>query len=171
MEDPGDAGEGGLTALTADGKRLWTVDGDAAGSPTVVDGTVYVDVGSDVRAYEPEGGDELWRVTTDGDTGSPAVADGTVYVGSFDTVLYALDAASGEEDWRFETVKWANYAPAVADGAVYLASWDTRVYGLDAGDGEKRWSVSLETPLSDPAVADGAVFVASENALVALRDE
>ena len=34
---------------------------------------------------------------------SPALLDGTVFIGSWDTYLYALDAATGKEKWRFKT--------------------------------------------------------------------
>jgi outer membrane protein assembly factor BamB len=34
---------------------------------------------------------------------SPALLDGTVFIGSWDTYLYALDAATGNEKWRFKT--------------------------------------------------------------------
>ncbi|WP_435347093.1 PQQ-binding-like beta-propeller repeat protein [Haloarchaeobius sp. HRN-SO-5] len=42
---------------------------------------------------EPTGGDELWRLETDGEIeSSPVVTDWTVFVGSTDDNLYALDA-------------------------------------------------------------------------------
>jgi outer membrane protein assembly factor BamB len=34
---------------------------------------------------------------------SPAVANGVVYTGCRDANLYALDAATGKEKWRFNT--------------------------------------------------------------------
>jgi trehalose 6-phosphate synthase len=34
------------------------------------------------------------------------VEDGVVYVGSIDDYLYALDAANGQERWRFQTGDW-----------------------------------------------------------------
>ena len=33
---------------------------------------------------------------------SPAVADGVVYIGSSDNFLYAIDAATGKQRWKFD---------------------------------------------------------------------
>jgi len=55
----------------------------------------------------------------------PAVSDGIVYVGSDDTRLYALDAGSGEEKWRFQCDDYVDSSPAVVDGTVYVGSWTT----------------------------------------------
>src|SRR5947207_2285217 len=45
-----------------------------------------------------------WRFDTgDGVYSSPAVVGGVVYVGSDDRNVYALDAATGQERWRFVT--------------------------------------------------------------------
>src|SRR3972149_7524399 len=46
----------------------------------------------------------LWHFQTGDDIySSPTVVDGLVYVGSMDGHVYALDAATGQEHWRFET--------------------------------------------------------------------
>src|SRR5512134_252340 len=46
----------------------------------------------------------LWTFATQGEIwGSPAVADGTVYIGSDDHFLYAVDTASAQLKWKFET--------------------------------------------------------------------
>jgi outer membrane protein assembly factor BamB len=49
------------------------------------------------------GHSERWKVTT-GDVvhASPAYDGSAIYVGSWDSVLYALDAASGRERCRFQ---------------------------------------------------------------------
>ena len=52
---------------------------------------------------------------------SPAVSGGLVYVGSNDGYLYALDAASGTERWRFGDGRVIS-SPAVSGGLVYVGS-------------------------------------------------
>ena len=54
----------------------------------------------------------------------PAVVDGIVYIGSGDNYVYALDAGTGEERWRFETGQMVVSSPAVVDGVVYVGSTD-----------------------------------------------
>jgi outer membrane protein assembly factor BamB len=49
---------------------------------------------------------------------SPAVVDGVVYVGGLDDVVYAFEAESGAEIWRFTTGDDVSSSPAVVDGVV-----------------------------------------------------
>ena len=64
---------------------------------------------------------------------SPAVVDGVIHVGSWDNYVYALDAASGELRWRYETGDSVFSSPAVVDGVVYVGSWDNYVYAVSTG--------------------------------------
>lgn len=79
--------------------------------------------------------------------GPPAVEGGTVYVGTERGRVYALDATTGEEEWRVE-VGTVTATPTVAGGessdsvdgpTVYVGSHDHHVYALDARDGTERW--------------------------------
>ena len=59
-----------------------------------------------------------WRFRAHGPVGSsPAVVDGTAYVGSEAGFLYAVDAATGAERWRYAT----DFAPS------FLSTWDVAV--------------------------------------------
>ncbi len=90
---------------------------------------------------------------------SPAVADGTVYVGSRDSKLYALDAATGAKRWEYKTGSWVESSPAIDNGVVYFGSNDGRLYALDANSGEKLWDFKARySIMSSPAVADGVVY-------------
>ena len=50
------------------------------------------------------------------------MADGVVYIGGFDGYVYALDAATGERLWRFNTYGWIDSSPAVVGGVIYVGS-------------------------------------------------
>ncbi len=90
---------------------------------------------------------------------SPAVADGSVYVGSQDSKLYALDAATGAKRWEYKTGSWVESSPAIVNGVVYFGSNDGRLYALDAHSGEKLWDFKVKYAIrSSPAVADGVVY-------------
>lgn len=69
---------------------------------------------------------------------TPAVVDGSIYFGSGDKNVYALDAKTGEERWRFATNN-VNSSPAVVDGTVYIGSDDKNFYALDAKTGVELW--------------------------------
>ena len=61
---------------------------------------------------------------------SPAFADGVVYFGSTDDYLYALDATTGQEKWKFKMGGHAVSSPVVAGGVVYVGSSDGYLYAI-----------------------------------------
>ena len=63
---------------------------------------------------------------------SAVARDAVVYFGSDDGNLYAVDAATGRQNWKFTTAGPVPSTPAVAGGAVYFASYDGKFYALDA---------------------------------------
>jgi outer membrane protein assembly factor BamB len=66
---------------------------------------------------------------------SPAVANGVVYVGSSDGKVYALNAATGAQEWAYTTGANADSSPAVANGVVYVGSEDGNVYAFSLPGG------------------------------------
>jgi hypothetical protein len=95
---------------------------------------------------------------------SPAVANGVVYVGSWNFNLYAIDAVTGTEKWRFATGAWVHSSPAVANGVVYVGSHDKNLYAIDAATGMEKWRFTTGGDVdSSPAVANGVVYFGSED--------
>jgi outer membrane protein assembly factor BamB len=98
--------------------------------------TTYSGRFNDFYAIDAKTGKKKWKIKTgrmlmsDEASGSigyrrmvaPAVADGVAYFGSFDRNLYAVDAATGVEKWKYETSRWLNALPTVADGVVYFGA-------------------------------------------------
>ncbi len=70
---------------------------------------------------------------------SPAIANGHIYFGSGDGNVYALDAMTGNELWRFKTGDVVHSSPAVNDGMIFIGSWDRNMYALDASSGKEIW--------------------------------
>jgi outer membrane protein assembly factor BamB len=70
---------------------------------------------------------------------SPMVYGGAVYFGSGDGNVYALDAASGTLNWKFQTGDVVHASPAIADGTVFVGSWDSYFYAIDAATGKEKW--------------------------------
>ncbi len=114
-------------------------------------------------------------------TASPTVVEGVVYVGSWDGVMYALDAISGAVRWRFQTplAPGSTFGPIVSSAAVgdvalngtherlvvfgsgpfvyALAARDGRfVWRHDASLGRARTSTEFE---SSPVIVDDLVLV------------
>jgi len=105
-----------------------------------------------------------WKFKTGGRVYSPAVSDGVVYFGSGNNHLYAVDAETGEEKWKFESGDSICSSPKVSDGVVYFGSGDNHLYALDAKTGEEKWKFGTRRSVrSIPAVSDGMVYFGSND--------
>ncbi|MCA9300041.1 MAG: PQQ-binding-like beta-propeller repeat protein, partial [Phycisphaerales bacterium] len=144
----------------------WTFEagGPIASSPVVVGGDVYF--GSDdgqVRCVRD--GDLVWSFPTDYLIEAPPfVHDGVVYIGSNDFVMYAIDATTGAERWRYETdekiVGGATIVETPERDILIFGSHDFFVYGLDASTGEVVWTYeTMERVNATPARVGHMVYV------------
>ena len=116
-------------------------------------------------------------VPDDGFAGTPIVVDGVVYMTGTTAVVFALDAATGEEKWFFDpesnlghgfSASWAgrrNHGVAVDNGKVYVATPDCRLIALSAETGEVIWEAVACDPGAEysmagaPRVAKGKVYI------------
>ena len=95
---------------------------------------------------------------------SPAVVEDRVYIGSWDTMLYCLDAEHGYLHWSYATGDVILSSPAVDDGKVYVGSNDRKLYCLDAIEGNLLWTYTTGGDIhSSPAVALGYVYMGSRD--------
>lgn len=168
-----------LLALSADdGEEEWRAELNTTPtrtSPAVVDGTVYITTEKEyVHAFDAATGEKSWRSNVGGPVGgSPAVYDGSVYVGGGDPNyydsddvadephFYALDAGSGEEQWKIPikgTVQPGS--PAVDEETVYFITNGNGTRAFDRATGEERWHrPKIGYPQASPALTDETLFV------------
>lgn len=154
--------------------------------PVVADGRVYVvDSGATVSAFTISGGKRLWRAELelagerDGSWGSGLVYDeGKLFVSTGFAQIIALDAGSGEIQWRTAVSGPMRAAPAVRDGRIFAVTKDNQLHALDAADGRLLWSHTgiLESAGllggASPAVEGDIVIVPySSGEIFALRVE
>jgi len=98
----------------------------------------------------------------------PFVKNGVVYIVNDDKTLYAINAQTGLERWRFSTNKDIGY-PTFGYGMVFFGSKDKRVYALDSNSGEKRWEFeSGHKNYCCPIVTDGKLLIGGDDDLYAL---
>jgi len=136
----------------SDGSRSWRFDLHSAGIERVLP-----------SLHPPYAYDYL--------TSSPTVHRGLVIVGSANGTLYAIEAATGQEKWRFKTGGRIRSTPKVHQKRVYFGSWDHHLYALDVEDGKQIWRFDTGGIVqASPAFGDGRVYIGSRNPRVFALD-
>jgi len=165
-----------------DGTLKWTfpIDtdpGDINSSPTVnpSDGTIYVGSADNHSAFaiNPDG-TLKWQFNpgTGRDMRSsptfaidPINGIPTVYIGSDDGNLYAINANTGNDLWRFDTGSQVVSSPIVdLDGTIYVGSDSSNVYAINP-DGTQKWLFPTGGLVrSSPAIGDdGFIHIGSND--------
>lgn len=146
--------------------------------PPITAGGLVFHSGSDgtVRSFNAQDGELCWKLYTGGRIlFPPTVADGRLLVGSGDGWIYAVEATTGRELWRFRAAPaerkiivhgrlvstWpVGSGVLVHEGVVYaaagIASHDgTHVYALDVATGALRWQNNTSGQLGGPEGTNG----------------
>ena len=91
-------------------------------------------------------------------------ANGLLYV-STSGGLYALNAASGDVAWRFDTAMPLGNSPTVIDGVAYVGGYDRKLHALNAVTGAHLWSFDGAKAgySANPLVVDGKVIVGNRD--------
>jgi outer membrane protein assembly factor BamB len=173
------------------GDELWRYDGVdqqeyITGGPTVADGMVIIGAtDGQLHALDADSGDELWSFAPKTDAwegaseedggipfNAPAVADGVVYVGTGypsddienDGYLFAVDAETGDELWRYQAEDAVNTRPAIGDGVIYAGDAAGVLHAIDRDAGSTLWTYSTSAAIAgSPAVVDGVIYVSSRD--------
>lgn len=115
-----------------------------------------------------------WEMRVAGEPTPCVAVGGQVFLASTDESVYALNAASGAVQWRFQATGAFQAAPAYWNGRVYAGSDDGWLYCLAAADGRLVWrlraapsgrkQVAFETLISPwplrhgMAIEDGQIY-------------
>ena len=104
---------------------------------------------------------------------SPVVSNGVVYLGNDAGILYAMNSATGEILWQFESGKIIRSKVAIADDIICLAN-GTTLYGLNL-QGEVLWQFEIAETTAmyfwdfhhcSPIIVDGVVYIGAEKGKV-----
>lgn len=170
------------------GRVLWSAEEEDLGTddapPLVAGGRIYVtDKYGKLRVYETATGKPVWQFVFTPTKGqcptAMALADGVLYFGGSEELmersngpfLWAVNAATGKELWRFKTAPGRDRgdcvsSPAVAQGTVVVTS-DHTLYALDARTGAVRWKTDRALTmngqpkterLSEPIIVGGVIY-------------
>lgn len=88
-----------------------------------------------------------------------AYSNGKLYFGSTDKNVYALDAATGKQLWKFTTGDKVWASPTVDNGVVYIGSFDNSFYALSAEDGHQLWKFAAAGVFTASAVINGNTVI------------
>jgi outer membrane protein assembly factor BamB len=191
---------------TATGHELWkfATDANVNSTPAVAQGVVYVlSLDGNAYAVDEHTGKLLWKFRTGGESrlnlagiyglapsrevvpdvwdfllSSPTVEGGMVFFGSGDRNVYALDARTGKQVWKFQAGDVVHSSPAVANGVLYIGCWDGVLYALDERTGKLAWKFATGVDAThfmqgipgSPAVSSGVVvFGSRDNFIYALN--
>lgn len=107
---------------------------------------------------------------------TPLVVDGVMYVTGNWSVVYALNAATGELIWKYDPnvpKEWGkmaccdavNRGVAIYEGKVFVGSLDARLIALDAENGSVLWDVKTADTSTYPYTITGAPRAARERSI------
>jgi outer membrane protein assembly factor BamB len=159
-------GSGTNTAISAlrasDGSLLWTT-GSGTVNPVFIgsaSGIVYIQLGFGVSALRARDGRQLWRFGSAGDPNSAAaryihsvaLSGDTIYISAQGTgdatnalrqltnpeTVYALDAASGAQRWRYATASGNGGTLDIQPTVVFMYA-DDGLAALDPSSGRLLW--------------------------------
>jgi outer membrane protein assembly factor BamB len=101
----------------------------------------------------------------------PVIAYGKLYVANNSGVIFAIEARTGNEKWRYDSGRCTAASPAVANRLVYQvflnrppcnaqgSSLDGEVVAFLARGGHVRWRRTIGPSETSPLVANGLVYV------------
>jgi len=112
-----------------------------------------------------------------GQEATPIVIDGVMYTSGTFGYVYALDAASGRELWRYDPhpdyraarnpcCDLVNRGVAVWKGRVYVAAVDGMLHAIDAKTGHPVWKVDTITDHTLPYSSTGAPIIAGDKVVI-----
>jgi len=90
-----------------------------------------------------------WRVQTGGTVrASATIAGDLALLGSSDSLLYAIDLATGQVRWRYFAGAPVSGTVAVSGTLAFVQSDDGRLHALNVRDGRRRWVRASGKPLA-----------------------
>jgi len=117
-----------------------------------------------IKAFYKEDG---YRILSDQIAGGAyyqskaTAADGKVFIGTPSRFVYALDAESGKELWKYELGAAISGAPVYNNGRIYVGQQggEDEFYCLDAKSGKMIWTQNVGWVWGSATVSDGMVFI------------
>lgn len=115
-------------------------------------------------------GETIWQFEVEaapdyGISSSPTVVDGTVVFGTDGGNVYALDAATGSQQWSYDLIGSTSASAAIYDGTVFIVNSGGDFVALDLQTGQKQWEFNGDAAyldnqlMSSPLLSEGTLYV------------
>ena len=162
----------------ADGDNRWTrtINGTAGSVLMVAEDTVYAGGGGlrtssgTLAAFDRQNGTQRWRLALNGSIRvQPAVSNGTVYVASAAGRVTAVEATSGNRQFRRD-IDGAVTTPIVASNETLYVGGGGLLDALNGSTGDRQWTFLADgLSKTTPLVTDDGVFVMAGSTLSGLK--
>ncbi len=123
----------------------------------------------------PDNPELLWKYAVEKGSfdAAPVIAAGVVYIGDLDGTVYAIDLATGGQNWKFTNPAKQvgfNAAAAAHDGLLYVGDQDGTFFCLDGKTGRQKWTFKTEAEINSAAnfYHDNVLFGSQDSTLYCL---
>ncbi|WP_234028633.1 outer membrane protein assembly factor BamB family protein [Lentibacillus sp. Marseille-P4043] len=152
-------------------------------TPVIAGNTLFIGNhnSGDLFAFDVTTGEKLWQSKAPNWVHSEMIYhDGLVYVGfgnrffqengirgTEESGVLALDAETGDIEWKFNTEGEVMPTPAYYDGVLYVATGDKHLYKLDPANGEllHKADIGSTVSMSAPNITDDTLYVGGSGPL------
>jgi outer membrane protein assembly factor BamB len=165
--------DGVVSRYDSTGGEMWSIDTKTpiTAAPVLADSLVLIASGRSMSAHRIRDGEQIWSHRASGAILAPAAVDDRAYFGSTDSLLYAVNLATGSMDWFFATQGQIVVSPVVGENRIYAASNDFRVYALNMESGDTIWSYNAGGPITTrPTLAGNILFIGTQTGELRLID-
>ena len=154
---------------TGKGVSRIPLDSQTGSTPLVMEDCAFVGTeGNEFLAINWKQEKILWRFPMRQGVHAPAAYHkGTIIFGGKDRVVYALDAKTGEERWKYSTRGRIEGGAVIVGYKVYVPSTDSSLHVLDVQSGNRIESIELTGKLAtSPAVVPNRLVIATDEGVL-----
>ncbi|MEM5871475.1 MAG: PQQ-binding-like beta-propeller repeat protein, partial [Candidatus Aenigmatarchaeota archaeon] len=120
---------------------------------------------SDLKVRERDVAYKYWTYQSGGSILGCRIYEGILYFGCCDGYLYAVDAKTGKELWRFKTGGViVSHMPEIHENVVYTVSYDGCLYAIDRNTGKEIWRFQTgDKCWSSPTYFNDTIYFGSKD--------
>jgi outer membrane protein assembly factor BamB len=153
------------------GRTIWShkANGTISSGAALTKSTLYfASYGGSVYALNRFNGKLRWKTTVRGPRSNlvpfyatPAIGRGRLIVGGTDGSVYALDARTGSQKWRYDGDGYVYGSAAIWHGRVFIGDFGGGFHAVSLKSGRRLWKHSIGPVIGSATVMRGIVYISS----------